>query len=112
MEGTTEFGRHLIGAMKEAVAHARGEDVGAIVHVVKVPVIDVKSTREKLDMTQQEFAQAFGFNVHTLRNWEQGRRRPEKPTRILLAMIDREPETVRRVLSDIDEDAREAVNRP
>ena len=47
-------------------------------------------------MTQDRFASRFGISTATLRNWEQGRRRPEGPARALLTIIDREPEAVRR----------------
>jgi putative transcriptional regulator len=49
-------------------------------------------------MTQQQFAARFGFNINTLRHWEQGRRVPEGPTRAYLLVIDREPEAVQKAL--------------
>jgi putative transcriptional regulator len=49
-------------------------------------------------MTQQQFAARFGFNINTLRHWEQGRRRPEGPTRSYLLVIDRKPEAVQKAL--------------
>jgi hypothetical protein len=51
-----------------------------------------------LGMTQQECAAEFGFSVNTLRHWEQGKRQPEGPTRAYLLVIDRAPDTVRKVL--------------
>ena len=64
----------------------------------RVPV-DVTSVRHKLSMTQGEFAAQFGISPATLRNWEQGRRQPEGPALVLLNIIAREPEAVRRALS-------------
>lgn len=60
--------------------------------------VDVRSVRRKLDMTQAEFARTFAVPVGTLRRWEQRRRRPEGVARVLLQVIDREPEAVRRAL--------------
>ena len=60
--------------------------------------VDVRSVRRKLDMTQAEFARTFAVPVGTLRGWEQRRRRPEGVARVLLQVIDREPEAVRRAL--------------
>jgi putative transcriptional regulator len=60
--------------------------------------IDVRAIRAKLGMTQEEFAGQFGFSVNTLRHWEQGKRRPEGPTRAYLLVIDRAPKTVQRAL--------------
>lgn len=48
--------------------------------------------------TQQGFARTYGFSVSAVQDWEQGRRRPERSARILLAMIDRAPDTVERVM--------------
>jgi putative transcriptional regulator len=60
--------------------------------------MDVRAIRTKLGMTQQQFAGEFGFSVNTLRHWEQGKRQPEGPTRAYLLVIDRAPDTVRKVL--------------
>lgn len=60
--------------------------------------IDVRRVREKLRLTQVQFAERFGFSVDALRNWEQGRRAPERYAQILLAVIDRNPEVVEAVL--------------
>jgi putative transcriptional regulator len=49
-------------------------------------------------MTQKEFAERFGFNINTLRHWEQGRRVPEGPTRAYLTVIAREPQAVEKAL--------------
>jgi len=60
--------------------------------------IDVRAIRNKLGMTQEEFARQFGFSVNTLRHWEQGRRVPEGPTRAYLMVIDRAPKAVQKAL--------------
>ncbi|HSR67848.1 MAG TPA: type II toxin-antitoxin system MqsA family antitoxin [Acidobacteriota bacterium] len=61
--------------------------------------IDVRKVRERLGMSQRKFAQMFGFSIHSIRNWEQGKRRPEGPARALLTVIAKEPEAVVRSLS-------------
>lgn len=58
----------------------------------------VKALRQRLGMTQVEFAEAFGLPVSTLRDWEQNRCVPDAPARALLRAIEREPETMRRLL--------------
>jgi putative transcriptional regulator len=55
---------------------------------------DVRRVREKLKLSQQEFATKFGFSPACVRNWEQGRNRPAGAARILLAVIDRHPGAV------------------
>ncbi|MBM3565580.1 MAG: helix-turn-helix domain-containing protein [Alphaproteobacteria bacterium] len=88
----TESG--ILRGVKQALAYARGDKRGSIVHVVKMPRVDVRAARRKLGMTQKDFALSFGVSLDTLRNWEQGRRRPRGPARILLAVIERDPDTV------------------
>lgn len=58
----------------------------------------VKVLRQRLGMTQAEFAEAFGLPIGTLRDWEQHRAMPDAPARALLRAIEREPETMRRLL--------------
>ena len=65
---------------------------------VMVP-IDVKAIRAKLAMSQEEFADAFGLTVASVRDWEQQRRVPRGPSLSLLRIIDREPDAARRALS-------------
>ena len=96
----SELGDQIIEGMKEALAHAEGEDVDVRVHEVEVETPDVAGVRSRLEMTQQEFAAFLGISVHTLRKWEQGKRRPEGPARVLLKIVDREPEAVLRALHE------------
>ena len=52
---------------------------------------DVVALRRFVSLTQQQFAAALGISVHTLRNWEQGRRSPEGPALALLRIAARHP---------------------
>lgn len=58
----------------------------------------VKVLRQRLGMTQAEFAAAFQVPLGTLRDWEQHRSTPDAPARALLRAIERDPETMRRLL--------------
>jgi hypothetical protein len=60
--------------------------------------LDVVEIRHKLHATQSQFARMFGISVETLRNWEQGRRRPTGPARSLLRVAAAHPEAVGRTL--------------
>ena len=60
--------------------------------------IDVRALRRRLRMTQAAFAARFAVELRTVQNREQGQRRPEGPARVLLQVIDREPEAVMRAL--------------
>ena len=87
-------GSRVIASLREAVDWAEGRKVPVRVTTVEVPVTDVRATRKRLGLSQAEFAARFGFQPSTLRNWEQGRTRPDGPARVLLAVIDRHPEAV------------------
>ena len=87
-------GQEIVASLKEAIAWADGEDVAARVTKVGVPTTDVRAVRRKLGLSQSEFAAKFGFQPATLKNWEQGRTRPDGPARVLLAVIARHPEAV------------------
>ncbi|MBW2224770.1 MAG: helix-turn-helix domain-containing protein [Deltaproteobacteria bacterium] len=56
---------------------------------------DIVALRRFVGLTQKEFAQALEISVHTLRNWEQGRRQPEGPAIALLKIAARHPKIIR-----------------
>lgn len=84
--------------MEDAIAHLSGEGGRGRLRRVRVPEVDVGTVRAKLRLSQQEFAAAFGVSLGTVRNWEQGRRRPDGPARVLLVVINKAPKTVMDVL--------------
>jgi putative transcriptional regulator len=93
------FGRRLIAGLNEALAHARGE-IELSSYTVTVPdEVDVARLRRRLGLSQAAFARVFGLDVTALHAWEQGRRRPDRAARVLLAVIAKEPEAVLRALA-------------
>jgi len=56
---------------------------------------DIAALRRFVGLTQADFARAMGISVHTLRNWEQGRRQPEGPAVALLRIAARHPRIIR-----------------
>ena len=60
---------------------------------------DVAALRAFVGLTQEQFAKALEISVHTLRNWEQGRRYPEGPALALLRIAARHPRILRENLS-------------
>ena len=60
---------------------------------------DISALRRFVDLTQVDFARAIGISVHTLRNWEQGRRNPEGPALALLKIAARHPRVLRENLA-------------
>ena len=74
-------------------------ELGRAKRVVPPPAgDDVRAIRRRLGLTQAEFAARYGFSLETIRNYEQGHRRPAGPARVLLKVIASEPDAVTRAL--------------
>ena len=80
-----------------AIAEGRADPTSYRAHIPET--VDVKSIRQRMALTQAAFAAQFGFSVGTVRDWEQGRKQPEPTSRVLLKVIDKEPEAVLRALN-------------
>jgi putative transcriptional regulator len=93
----SKAGKSILRGAHEALAYARGARRGFVAHVPESS--DVKAIRLRLKLTQAEFAARFGFDLRAVQNWEQHRRRPERPACAFLRVIDREPEAVLRALA-------------
>lgn len=93
------LGRRLVAGLNEALAHARGKTELSSYTVTVPDEVDVAGLRRRLGLSQAAFAQAFGLDVTALHAWEQGRRRPDRAARVLLAVIAKEPEAVLRALA-------------
>jgi putative transcriptional regulator len=63
---------------------------------------DVAALRRFVGLTQEQFASAMGISVHTLRNWEQGRRHPEGPAIALLRIAARHPRIIRENVESVE----------
>ncbi|UVC10208.1 helix-turn-helix domain-containing protein [Rhizobium sp. TH2] len=87
------FADELIESMTQALDHARGNKVDGM-RLTEVHVPDVRIIRESLHMSQSEFASSFRIPLATIKNWEQGRRRPDAPALAYLRVIERSPKTV------------------
>ena len=85
----SRLGQDLIEGLKEAIAHANGEATGARTHVIEIP--DVRALRERLGLSQSEFARAYAIPLATLKGWEQGRRAPDATASAYLKVIARLP---------------------
>ena len=67
---------------------------------IHVPArVNVKKIRTGLGLSQESFAQTYGFALSAVRDWEQGRRQPERSARILLKVVEKEPDAVTRALA-------------
>ncbi|MFW6067869.1 MAG: helix-turn-helix domain-containing protein [Myxococcota bacterium] len=59
---------------------------------------DVAALRRFVCLSQKDFARALAISVHTLRNWEQDRVRPDGPGLALLRIAARHPRIIRQNL--------------
>ena len=96
---TSSVGARIVEGLEQALAWSKGEPSTARVNLVRVPDIDIRELRRGMGLSQSQFASKFGLPPATLRNWEQGRARPDAPTRVLLAVIAKHPEAVADVLN-------------
>lgn len=93
-----ELFEELLDSLHEAGAIARGEIKPA--SITRFPAVDTRAIRENFGATQLEFSRMIGVSLATLRNWEQGRRMPHGPARILLLVVAKHPRVVRRVIAE------------
>jgi len=92
-------GSRIVESMKEAVSIAQGV-LPAGSYTVHIPAaVDVKAIRQGLGLSQASFSARFGLSLHTLRNWEQGKRTPDPAARAYLKVIEKAPNVVTEVLS-------------
>ena len=87
------FGEDLIQSLEEALAHAKGEGP-ATVHAALTP----REVRKQIKLTQAQMAPLMGMSLSGYRKWEQERRQVSGPAAMLLQVIAREPEAVKRAL--------------
>ena len=81
--GKPTAGERMIESARQALAFAKGKgDHGCEVHVPDD--IDVKAIRERISLSQGEFAKLFGLSKRTLEHWEHGRRVPSGAARAFL----------------------------
>jgi len=93
----TKAAYRIMQGLREAAAHARGKKVpGLKIHIPDV--VNVSAVRRRTGLSQAAFSREIGVSPATLRNWEQGRRAPEGPARVLLAMLSRNPRIVKETL--------------
>jgi putative transcriptional regulator len=90
----------VIAGLNQAaeIAAGRADPSTFRLHVPKR--VDVKAIRKRAGLTQPAFAARYGFSVGAVRDWEQGRRRPEASARVLLTVIDKNPRAVDEALAD------------
>ena len=88
--------KSIARGLNEAIVHAKGKKIA--VKMYKPKAVDVSALRQRMGMTQEQFAARFGFSVATLRHWERGDRSPQGAALVLLNVIKRAPDAVQAAL--------------
>lgn len=90
---------HQIAADPDTAPVFSASELKRARRVVPAPAADdVRAICRRLGLSQQQFAARYGFSVETVRNYEQGHRKPAGPARVLLKVIAAEPDAVTRAL--------------
>jgi putative transcriptional regulator len=87
-----ELFSELISSVREAGDILRGHQDPSRRFDFEDP--DVAAIRDEFGLSQSKFAALLGISVRTLQNWEQGRRRPQGPARVLLRVAAKHPRAV------------------
>ena len=85
--------QNLLEGVRQLKAALNG-DKSVIARIDRIEPGSVTAIRAKLRLSQTEFSNAFGISPATLRNWEQGRRQPTGPARVLLRVAEKHPKAV------------------
>lgn len=94
----TNVGLEIEEALGEVLAHVRGE-VELPGRVVDDPsAARIVALRRRMRLSRRKFADRFGLDARAVQDWEQGRRVPDRAARVLLTVIDRDPDAVVRAL--------------
>ena len=87
-----ELFSELVDSIRESGAIRRGRASPSRAFVADGP--NIKRIRATYRLSQDQFAAMLGISPGTLRNWEQGRRSPEGPARVLLQVAATHPDAV------------------
>ncbi|HYF06522.1 MAG TPA: transcriptional regulator [Acetobacteraceae bacterium] len=92
------FGVALVESLREAVAWKRGERALETVNIDPMPAERVRAIRRRVATSARDFELRYGIPAATLNNWEQGRRHPDPAARLLLMVMEQEPDAIERAL--------------
>lgn len=87
-----ELFEELMASVKEGGAILQGDIKPSRAFNFDQP--DVQAIRKQYGLTQDKFAKMLSISVATLRNWEQGRRKPEGPAKVLLIIAAKHPQAI------------------
>lgn len=84
----------IIAGLNDVKAYYEGKRDGFAVH----EAVDVKAVRAVTKLSQSRFAEVYHLPLPTVKGWEQNRRAPDAPARVLLRMIAADPTGVAQMI--------------
>lgn len=94
------------------VTFLEADNTSAGRHLGKLPSVDVTAVRQRTGLSQSAFAARISVPEGTLVNWEQGRRQPSGPAKVLLALLAKKPNLVMELYPAAPPRVRWAPGRP
>ncbi|MCB2012410.1 MAG: helix-turn-helix domain-containing protein [Geminicoccaceae bacterium] len=90
----------IMAGLDDARVYLNGDESQSVTHQIQVEAIDVSAIRETTGLSQAQFARSIGVAKGTLLNWEHGRRSPQGPAKVLLALVAKRPSIVQELLAE------------
>ncbi len=85
--------------LKVTVTFLEAGNTSARRHHGELPSVDVTAIRQRTGLLQRDFAASIGVPDASLANWEQDRRQPSGPAKVLLALLAKKPNVVMKLYS-------------
>jgi putative transcriptional regulator len=100
--GDEDYNRIMQGlAEAKAIIEGTADPATYVLHHREVPNVDVRAIRAKTGLSQVKFAARYGFSAGAVRDWEQGRKPPERANRLLLTLIDRRRDVIEELVDSL-----------
>jgi putative transcriptional regulator len=96
-QNSSAAARRVLKGTQQILDYLQGDVSKARVHFVEI--VDVKATRAKLKLSQEQFAETYGIPLRTVQSWEQGVLQPDATARAYLKTIGKIPAQVRNALA-------------
>jgi putative transcriptional regulator len=88
-------GLSVVKSLREIRAWQRGKGGLRVMEIPEpIPAVRIKAIRKKAAKSVRVFSERFGLPAKTVQQWEQGARRPDAASSLLLEVIDSDPDVV------------------
>lgn len=94
----TKEGDGILEGINDAIAYVKGDKSRGRASVIMGSNIDVKKIREQTGLSQEKFAETYGFSLSTLKKWESSAIEPKGPAKAYLTVIKQRPNLIKEVL--------------